>query len=124
MRILAGASVVVVLSLVASVGAQQANSPASVERVRLALETLQQQPGLIGPTLPPWTAPAPTRLGILTMVPLQTNGEFVRLVIPLGDLVARAAHAVSSAQHRRAERKAHQVVLRALQAFQAQLPAR
>jgi hypothetical protein len=124
MRVLASVSAVVVVSLVTSVGAQQANSPASVERVRLALETLQQQPGLISPTLPPWTAPAPTRLGILTIVPPQKNGEIVRLIVPVGDLVARAVHAVSSAQYRRAEKKAHQEVLRTLQSFQAQLPAR
>ena len=54
----------------------------------------------------------------------QKNGEFVRLIVPVGDLVARAVHAVSRAQHRRAERKAHQEVLRTLQSFQAQLPAR
>ena len=123
MRILAGTSAVVVLFFVASVGAQQANSSASVERVRLALES-SQQTRLTSPILPPWIAPVPTRLGTLTLLPPQTNGQFVSVVVPVGDLVMRAVHTVSAGQHRRAERKAHEEVLSALQDFQAQLYSR
>jgi hypothetical protein len=123
MRTTVGASAVVVISLVASVGAQQPTSPASVERVRLALER-SQQPKLANPTLPPWTTPVPTRLGVLTLVPPDIHGEMVKVIVPVGDLVMRAARAVSSAQHQRAETKAREEVQRALQDFQAQLSAR
>jgi hypothetical protein len=123
MRIVAGASVVMVLFLVASVRAQQADSSTSVERVRLALEN-SQPPRFTSPILPPWIAPVPTRLGTLTLLPPQTNGQFVSVVVPVGDLVMRAVHTVSAGQHRRAERKAHEEVLSALQDFQAQLSSR
>jgi hypothetical protein len=123
MRIVAGASAVMVLFLVAPVRAQQANSSISVERVRLALEH-SQQPRFTSPILPPGIAPAPTRLGILTLLPPQTNGQFVSVVVPVGDSVMRAVRTVSAAQHRRAETRAHQEVRCALQDFQAQLSSR
>lgn len=125
MRIIVGASAGVLLFLVSSVSAQQPNSAASVDRVRLALERLQQHPTTLTiPTLQPWTAPAPGRLGILTLLPPQTDGQLIRVGVPIGDLAVRAGHAVSSARHRRAERKSSERVQRALQDFQAQRPAR
>ena len=124
MRIIVGAAVGVLLFLVPSVRAQQPDSIVSLERVRLALERSQQQPTLTSPTLQPWMAPAPIRLGILTLLPPQTDGQLIRVAVPIGDLATRAAHAVSSAQHRRAERKAGERVQRALQDFQARLPVR
>ena len=123
MRILVGASLVMVLFLVASVRAQQANSSTSVERVRLALEN-SPQPRFTSPTLLPWIAPGPTRLGILTLLPPQRNGQFVSFVVPVGDLLMRAVHTVPAAQHRRAETRAHEEVRRAFQDFQAQLSSR
>jgi hypothetical protein len=113
---------IVVLLLAVPVGAQQADSSVSFEAVRAALQK-SQQPWLVSPPLPPWIA-SPTRLGILTFVPPDTNGEAVKVFVPAGELVTRVAHAITSAQHRRAERKAHENVLRELQDFQAQTPAR
>jgi hypothetical protein len=119
MRIIVGATAGVLLFLVSSVSAQQPNSAASVDRVRLALERLQEQPTTLTiPTLQPWTTPAPRRLGILTLIPPQTDGQLIRVGVPIGDLAARAARAVSSARHRRAERKASERVQRALEELQ------
>jgi hypothetical protein len=123
MRILASTSALMVLLCVVSVGAQQGNSSASVERVRRALES-SQKPNLTISILPPWTAPAPTRLGILTLVPPETNGQIVSVGVPVGELVMRAVHTVSAWQHRRAERKAHEEVERAFQDFQARVSSR
>ena len=64
------------------------------------------------------------RLGILTLTPPQTSGEFVSVVVPVGEIAMRAAHIVAAAQHRRTERQAHDEVLRAIQDFQAQLRAK
>jgi hypothetical protein len=124
MRIIVGASFLIIVCLAASAEAQQPNPPTSIERVWLGLQRPQQQPGLNVPTLPSWMDPAPRRLGMLTLLPPQTNGGLIRVAVPVGDLAARAARAVSSARHRRAERKASERVQRALQNFQAQLPAR
>lgn len=122
MRIIVGVAAGVLL-LVPSVSAQQPDSVSSLSRVRLALERAQQQPMLTTP-LQPWTAPAPRRLGMLTLLPPQRDGQLIRVAVPVGDLVVRAGHAISRAQHRRAERKAGERVQRALRNFQAQLPPR
>jgi hypothetical protein len=118
MRILACTSALAIISLGASVAAQQADSPTSVERVRRALDNSQPS-RLTSAILPGGTAPDTRRLGPLTLVPPQTNGEFVRIVVPVGGLAMRAVNAVAAAQHRRAEGRAHDEVERALQNFQA-----
>ena len=109
-RVTVGASFVLVVSLAASVEAQQPNSLSSVERVRIALERAQQQPRLTTPIFPLWTTPAPKRFGMFTLLPPDRNGELIRVGVPVGDLVARATHAMSGARHRRAERKARERV--------------
>ena len=126
MRSIVWASVVVVFSAVLSAGAQQPNppnTPVSVESARIALQK-SQQPSLWVPTVPPWIAPGPMRWGILTFTPPDTNGEMVKIGIPVGKLVSSAAQAISNAHNRRAERKAQDEVQRALQDFQAQSIAR
>jgi hypothetical protein len=117
------ASVFVVLALTEFAGAQQLSSPASADRLRLAL-TSPGQLELISPELPRWMAPDARRFGILTLVPPKATGEFVSVVVPVGDLTMRAARAVREQQQRRAERKAQDAVQRALQSFQAQQPGR
>ena len=109
MRIIVGVSFVLLVAFVASVEAQQPSSLSSVERVRLALERAQQ-PRLTTPTFPLWTTPAPKRLGMFTLLSPQTNGEVIRVGIPVGNFVMRAKHAISGAHHRRAERKARERV--------------
>jgi hypothetical protein len=59
----------------------------------------------------------PSRLGMFTLVPPETNGEVVRVSIPVGELVTRAARAMSDANHRRAERKADERVRKDLERF-------
>jgi hypothetical protein len=102
-----------------ALGAQQPQSLESAERMRLALE--RQLSPFISPLQPLWMPPEIKRLGPFRLVPPDaSSGAVVRVVVPVGDFAARAAHAFMSAQQRRAERKAHDDVLRELEAFRAQ----
>ena len=56
---------------------------------------------------------------MFTLVRPQTNGEIVRLAVPVGDLISRAAQAYADANHRRAERKADERVRKDLGKFLA-----
>jgi hypothetical protein len=123
MRKAVGGSFVLALSLAASAEAQRPDPPASLESLRVALQK-SQQPSIVIPAVPPWVVPRPTHLGILTFVPPDTNGEMVRVVVPVGALVSKAAHAISNARRGRAERKADEKVLRVLRDFQAKRPTR
>ena len=120
-RALFGA-IAIVASGVAAVTAQQpeaASTPssASVERIRAALQT--QRPmtsdgaGLFAPT-----KQDDFRLGLLTITPPDTAGQFIAVRVPIGDLTSRAAHFIATAQHRRAENTAHAEVVKALAEFQ------
>jgi hypothetical protein len=115
MRVAIGA-LTLCLSLAVSAAAQQTEPPVSVEKVRVAL---QHQPVL---KVPPLVSPSTPRLGIITFLPPDTNGEMVKVNVPVGELVTRATRAVSTARRRRAERKAHKEVLRALEEFEAKQP--
>jgi hypothetical protein len=98
-----------------SLGAQQTSSP---EAARLTLPS-----PFVSPIPPVWSTPDVKRLGIFSLAPTDiSRGEVVRVAVPVGDLVSRAAHAVTSAQHRRAERKAREQVVRELQTFLARQP--
>ena len=90
-----------------SVHAQQSDPPASLERVRVALQRPQT---LGGALIPP--EPEERRLGPLTFAPPETRGEFVRVRVPVGALAGRLTHSISAARHRRAERAARVEVAR------------
>lgn len=107
----------------AAVGAQQSESPSSVERAGMAFQSSPPQPGLTIPRSTSVTSPDVRRLGPLALVPPDREGEIVRVVVPIGELAARTTRALARAQRRRAERKAHKEVVRALQEFQAQQQA-
>ena len=98
----------------ASLEAQQPDSPTTVERVRLALS---QPTRLAIPTPETWPDPAPRRFGFVTLLPPEPNGQIIKVMIPVGDLVTRAARSLSNAHHRRAERHARQRVERDLRNF-------
>ena len=120
MRRMFSASVAIVVLLVAPIGAQDSTPPASLERLRQALQRSHSRLALTRAS-PPWmTTDGTRRLGILTLGPPKTNGEFVSVVVPVGELATRAAHALASAQHRRAEMRARAEVVRTLQDFQQQ----
>jgi hypothetical protein len=59
------------------------------------------------------------RLGVLTLVPPQMDGEVIRVGIPVGELISRAARSISDANHRRAERRADERVRQDLEQFLA-----
>lgn len=84
--------------------------------------TPQPQPRLIIRTEELFPPTAPTRLGMFTLVPPQTKGEVVRVSIPVGELMSRAARGISDANHRRAERKADERVREDLAQFLASRP--
>jgi len=104
--------------LAPSVSAQQPVSSVSLEAVRAGLQ--RTAPSLVLRTSdPPQPDIRPTRLGVFTLVPPETNGGIVSVRVPVGDLVMRAVRGVTSAQHRRAERAAERRVLADFRAFQA-----
>lgn len=103
----------------ATAATRQSEPPVSVERLRLALQEAPQ-PSIVLPNEPALTGPRRTRLGVLTIIPPDTRGEMVKIAIPVGTLVTRAAQSVSHAHRRRAERKAQERVLRELEDFHAQ----
>jgi hypothetical protein len=88
----------------------------SVERISAAL----QRQSRLGSSVPIWTEPAPKKLGIFTLEYPTEPGEMVRLRVPIGELVAKAAHALSATSQRRRETAARQEVQKALTAFLAQ----
>lgn len=108
----------------ASVEAQQSDHSASMETIRQAL----RRPPPHSLTLPPTFTSEPDgsmRLGILTLTaPDTTNGEIVRVVVPIGELTTSLARRISSAQRQRRERKAREAVERDLRDFQAQRAAK
>ena len=120
MRRMFGSSVVIVVLLVAPIAAQDAKAPASMERLRQALQSSPSRLALPNAS-PPWTTTDGTwRLGILTLAAPKTNGEFVSVVVPVGELATRAVRVLAAAQRRRAELRARTEVVRALQTFQQQ----
>jgi hypothetical protein len=70
-------------------------------------------------TTPDWTAPEPRRFGVFTLLPPQSKGEVIRMMVPVGEIATRTARAISTARYRRAERKAREAVQRDLDAFRA-----
>jgi hypothetical protein len=101
-----------------SVWAQQPeHSPASVERIRIALESPQPPLSIDGVPFFGPTKPDEAHWGVLTFVPPDSPGQFVSVRVPVGDLVSRAAHSVAAAQHR-AEKAAHAEVVKALEEFE------
>jgi uncharacterized membrane protein YfcA len=109
-------------SLVIPLHAQQAPSDTSADRIRRTLETTQ--PAIVfNASLPPLVdTPDVKRLGIFTLAPPESNGEIIRISIPIGELAMRAIDGVANARHRRVERKAHEEVMRAVADFKAQHP--
>jgi hypothetical protein len=67
-----------------------------------------------------FTEPVPHKLGLLKLLPPDIrSGEFIRVSVPVGDLIARAVRGVRAAQYRRAEQKAREAVKRELLDFEA-----
>src|SRR5215510_349952 len=114
-----------ILVVVAAIGALIVGSVVSVRAEQVDPQRLQTtsaplpQPSLIirADELFPITPPA--RLGVLTLVPPQTNGEIIRVGIPVGELISKATRSISDANHRRAERKADERVRKNLEQFLA-----
>jgi len=80
---------------------------------------MQAQPKLVIKPDDLFPLTRPVRLGMFTVVPPQTDGEVIRLSVPVGALLSKAAHAISDANHRRAERQADERVRKDLEQFLA-----
>src|SRR5262249_5862325 len=118
LRIAVGCFVVMTLSVPASGEGQQSTPPVSLESIIAALQQ-SSQPTLLIRSVNLAVDTPPTRLGIVTLVPPDTRSEVINISIPVGELITRAAQAVSDARHRHAERKAGERVMRRLQDFKA-----
>jgi hypothetical protein len=99
-------------------GQQQSNPTDSESLIRIRAALTQQlvttgSPSLFGPAVhDEW------HVGVFTLLPPNAPGEFIRVRVPIGALVVRAAHSVAASQHRRAEESAHDEVVRALATLQ------
>jgi len=80
---------------------------------------LQTPPKLIIRTEDLFPVRRPSRLGMFTLVPPETNGEVVRVSIPVGELVSKAARTIFDANHRRVDRKADERVRKDFEQFMA-----
>lgn len=89
----------------------------SDDRAALRLHAALQAEPFIGAAVSRWTVPSPKTLGILTLVPPTGPGEFVRVRVPIGELIVGAAHKISAATERRREAAARREVEAALAAF-------
>jgi hypothetical protein len=106
----------VILLVVVGIGfgsarAEQAEPP---KRINAAFQT---PPNLIIRSEELFPLTPPTRLGMLTLVPPENNGEVVRVSVPVGEGISKAARAISNANHRRGERKADERVRKDLEQF-------
>jgi hypothetical protein len=120
------AAIAVIVCGVASVRAQQTDGAASqdspsLKRIRAALE-VPCPIGGDGASLFAPTKPKAFRLGVVTFVPPDTAGQFIAIRVPIGDIISRAAHSISAAQRRRAEKAAHAEVMKAVADFQKAQP--
>ena len=120
MRSTLGWSVIAAVVLVVPAAAQQPAAPVSLDAIRSGLQRSTPPFVISGAARP--TDVHPTRLGVLTLIPPDTDGEMVRVAIPVGELTMRAVRAVTNARHRRAERAAERSVREDLRAFQAKQP--
>ena len=108
---------------VTAVWAQESEpSSASLKRIRAALQSPQQPISSDGVPLFGPGKPDDVQLGALTLLPPDSPGQVVRMRVPVGALISRAAHSVVVAQHRRAERAARDEVAKALAEFERAQP--
>src|SRR5215207_7320176 len=105
------------LCLVGPAWAQQPESLSSLQRARVSLQNPPRDPKL---SALPWMGSDRRKVGILTLIPAAHRGEIVRLSLPLGDLVTRAARSIGAANYRRAERRAREEVRRVMLEMEAQ----
>ena len=88
----------------------------AVERVSVALlRPLRSDSGVFS-----WTDPSPWKLGMLTIEPPTAPAEFLRVRLPIGELVSKATRSLTAAHQRRREAAARREVDAALRAFSAQ----
>jgi hypothetical protein len=107
--------IAVMLTVAGRVGAQQATAPGSAEPSGAPLELAS--PALRIPPFRLVPDPEVKRFGIVTILPPDMPGQFVRARIPVGELASRGARAVADARRRRAGRAAHEGVVRALDEY-------
>jgi hypothetical protein len=108
------AAAVLVVLVEIGVGSARAEQAEPPKRINAAIQT---PPKLIIRSEELFPLTPPTRLGMLTLVPPENNGEVVRVSVPVGELVSKAARAISDANHRRAERKADERVRKDIEQF-------
>lgn len=88
----------------------------AVERVSVALlRPLRLDSGVFS-----WTNPSPRKLGVFTIEPPTAPGEVLRVRLPIGELVSKAARSVTAAHQGRREAAARREVEAALRAFCAE----
>jgi hypothetical protein len=116
MKLAQTALIVLVIALCFPALLRAQENDRAVGRISAALQRQSQ----LGSSAPAWTEPPAKKLGIFTLVFPTEPGEIVRLRLPIGEMIARAAQGVSAANQKRREASAHSEVQKALTAFIAQ----
>jgi len=105
----------VMLAVAGGAGAQQPATPGSSgpsgASLQLASPAVRTPPFRLVPD------PEIKRFGIVTILPPDMPGQFVRARVPVGQLASRGARAVADARRRRSERAAREGVVRALHEY-------
>jgi hypothetical protein len=107
---------------VISVRAQQSELSSASLKIRAALQSPQQPISVDGVPVFTVSKPDEFRVRVLTFLPPDAPGQFVRIRVPVGALASRAVHSIADAHHRRAENAARDDVARALAEFQRAQP--
>ena len=104
-------AIVVMTSWPLAVRAQES----SLQRISIGLQ--QPAPVFDTTSLPTDRAQISRKLGPLTLVQPELRGEFVRVTLPVGELISRAVDRIRTAASRREEAAARREVDAALKAF-------
>ena len=115
MKALAGSLLLWAVYLVPLAGQERDRS---LEQIAFAL----QQPHPLIRSIDPGETAEPRTFGVFTFVPPELPGEFVRISVPIGELVSRAFRGISEAKQRRQEETARRRVEADLKWFAAQHP--
>lgn len=108
-RITCFALALVVVSSTTAARAEQSDS-----RPKPPNSPLPTQPRLVIRSEELFPISRPARIGVFTLAPPETNGEVIRLSVPVGEFVMKSVRAIADARRRAEERKVEQRIAKEL----------
>src|SRR5262245_13833493 len=105
------------VALAAIVMASESLNAEQADPRKPVIPQLPNQPRLVIRTEDLFPLTPPKRLGVVTLLPPQKNGEVFRVSIPVGELFMKSARAISGARRRSEERKIDERIAREVEAL-------